>query len=115
MIIEVLLVLPLCVILFVIWLRFRHVIKIMADVANILNDEEFFEDTVDTPKENIEQHRKRQCLKSAISKGKAYLLGGKQKWTQGKVDKASNETINKTYADYKPGELNEKGQKTGNA
>ena len=50
MIIEVLLILPLYVILFVMWLRFWHVIKIMADVANILNDEEFFEDTVDTPK-----------------------------------------------------------------
>ena len=34
--------------LFVIWWRFRHVIKLMADVANTLNDDEFFGDTVDT-------------------------------------------------------------------
>ena len=47
---EVLLILPLYVILFVIWLRFRHVIKIMGDAENILNNEEFFGDTVDTPK-----------------------------------------------------------------
>ena len=83
----------------------------MADVVNILNDDDFFEDTVDTPKEGTEQHRKRECLKSVINKGKAYLLGSK--WTQEKVDKASDQTINKTYAEYKQRELNEKGEKTG--
>ena len=36
-------------------LRFPHSsMKIMADVENILNDDEFFGDTVDTPKEGIE-------------------------------------------------------------
>ena len=113
MITEVLLILPLYLILFLIWWRFRHLIKIMADVENILNDDEFFRDTVDTLKEGIEQHRKRECLKSVISKGKAYLLGSK--WTQEKVDKASDETINKTYAEYKQRELNEKGEKIGKA
>ena len=54
----------------------------------------FFADTVDTPKEGVEQRRKRECLKGAISKGKAYLLGGK--WTQEKVDKASDEKSEKT-------------------
>ena len=110
---EVLLILPLYLILFLIWWRFRHLIKAMADVENILNDDDFFGDTVDTPKEGTEQHRKRECLKSVISKGKAYLLGSK--WTQEKVDKASDETINKTYAAYKQRELNEKGEKTGKA
>ena len=71
----------------------------MADVENILNDDDFFGDTVDTPKEGIEQHRKRECLKSVISKGEAYLSGSK--WAREKGDKASNETINKTYAAYK--------------
>ena len=71
MITEVLLILPLYLILFHIWWRFRHVIKAMADVENVLNDDEFFGDTVDTPKEAIEQHRKRECLKSVISKSKA--------------------------------------------
>ena len=49
----------------------------MADVENILNDDDFLGDSVDTLKEDIEQHRKRECLKSIISKGKAYLLGSK--------------------------------------
>ena len=110
---EVLLILPLYLILFLIWWRFRHLIKAMTDVENILNDDDFFGDTVDTPKEGIEQHRKRECLKSVISKGKAYLLGSK--WTQENVDKASDETINKTYAKYKQRELNEKGEKAAKA
>ena len=81
----------------------------MTDVENILNDVEFFADAVDTPKEGVEQHRKRECLKRAISKGK--VLGGKKQWTH----EASDETINKTYAEYKQRKLNEKGEKTGKA
>ena len=85
----------------------------MAIVGDILNDNEFFGDVVDTPKEGIEQHKKRECLKSVIDKGKAHLLG--HKWTHGRVDKASDEIINKTYAEYKQRKLNEKGEKTGKA
>ena len=107
---EVLLILPLYLILFLIWWRFHHLIKAIADVENILNDDDFG-DIVDTPKEGIEQHKKREELKSVINKGKAYLLGSK--WTHEKVDKVSDETINKTYAEYKQRELNEKGEKTG--
>ena len=42
----------------------------MADVGDTLNDNEFFADIVDTPKEGIEQHKKRGELKSVIDKGK---------------------------------------------
>ena len=77
MITEVLLILPLYLILFVIWWRFRHLINIMPYVENILNEDDFFGDIVDTQKEGIEQYRKRKCLKSVISKGQAYLLGSK--------------------------------------
>ena len=111
MIKEVSLVLPLYLILFFIWYRFLHLIKIMADVENILNDNELFGDVVDTPKEGIGQHKKQECLKSVIDKGKAHLLG--HKWTHGRVDKDSDEIINKTYAEYKQRELTEKGEKTG--
>ena len=47
----------------------------------------------------IEQHKKRECLKSAVSKGK--LPRGKNQWTHERVDKASDETINEVYAEYK--------------
>ena len=84
----------------------------------VLKNDELFGDTADTPKEGIEQHRKREWIKSVIGSGKAYLLG--YKWTQEKVDKASDETINKTNkqrelnaAFYKQRELNETGETTG--
>ena len=80
----------------------------MADVGNILNNNEFFNDVVDTPKEGTEQHKKREELKSIIDKG---MLG--HKWSHERVEKAIDETINKTYAEYKQHELNEKGEKTG--
>ena len=108
MITEVLLALPLYLILFFIWWRFRLLIKIMADVGVILNVDVVFGDIVDTPKKGIEKDKKREELKNAVDKGK---LG--HKWTHERVDKASGEVIHKTYAEYKQGELNEKGEKTG--
>ena len=110
MITEVLLVLPLYLILFFIRWRSRPVIKAMASVENILKDDYFFGDIVDTSKWGIEQHKKRESLKSVIDRGKAYLLG--HKWTQEKVDKASDEIINKTYAEYKQREITEKAGKS---
>ena len=50
-------------------------------------------------------------LKSVIGRAKAYLLG--HKWTQEEVGKTNDETINKTYAEYKQRELNENGEKAG--
>ena len=79
----------------------------MVDAGNILND------VVDTPKESIEQHKKREEIKSVIDKGKVHLLG--HKWTHGRVNKASDETINKTYSEYKQRKLNEKGEKIAKA
>ena len=79
----------------------------MADASNTLNDDDFFGDIVDTPKEGIEQNRKQECLKGVINKRKAYLLVSR--WTQEKVDEASNETKqNKAYALYRQREVNEK-------
>ena len=85
----------------------------MADVGDILNDDDFFGDVVDTPKEGIEQHKKWEYLKSVIDKGKAHLLGHIR--THERVDKANDEIINRTYAEYKQRELNEKSEKTGKA
>ena len=113
MITEVLLALPLYLILFFLWWRIRPVIKAMASVENILNDDDFFGDTVDAPKEGTEQHRKREELKSAIDRGKVHLL--RSKWRQERVDKASVEVINRTYAEYKQCEITEKGEKTAKA
>ena len=44
-----------------------------------------------------------------------YLLGGKHKWRQKRVDKSRDKIGNKAYAEYKQCELNEKIEKTGRA
>ena len=75
----------------------------MTDAGNILNEDDFLGDIVQTPKEGTEQHRKQECLKSAIDRGKANLLGSK--WTQERVDNAQ----------HKQCELNKKGEKTAKA
>ena len=106
MITEVLLVLPLYIILYFIWWRFQRLINAMVSVGDILNDNEFFGDVVDTPKKGTEQYGKREELKSLIDRGK---LG--HKWTHERVDKESDEIINKKYSEYKHRELNKKGKK----
>ena len=69
----------------------------ISDAEDIVNDDEFFSDTVDTPKKGIEQHKKREGLKGEISKGK--LLDRKKQWTHKIFDKDSDKTTNKTYGD----------------
>ena len=101
MITEVLLVLPLYLILFYIWWRFQP-------FGNILNDDDVLRDTVDTPKEDIGQHKKREELNSYRGK-----LG--HKWTHERVNKESNEVINKTYTEYKQRGTTQKGEKTAEA
>ena len=54
--------------------------------------------------------KKSENLKSVIDKGK---LG--HKWTNERVGKSSDETINKKYAEYKQREITEKGEETGKA
>ena len=51
------------------WWRFRDLIKIMTDVGDILNNDDFFGDVVDTPKESIVKHRKREEFKECHRQG----------------------------------------------
>ena len=79
----------------------------MASVGDILNEDDFFEDVVGTPKEGTKQRKIREGLKRSIID--RVKLG--HKWTRERVDKESDEIINKTYVEYKQRELNEKGEK----
>ena len=63
----------------------------MADVENILNDDDFFGDTNDTPN----KHPK----KGIVSVSAFNLASAIIKWIQEKVYKPSDETISKTYAE----------------
>ena len=49
-------------------------------------------------------------LKECHKQGQSVLLGSE--WKQEKVDKARDETINKTYSLYKQHELNKNSEKT---
>ena len=82
----------------------------MSDGENILNSNDLFSDTADTPKAKTEQQPKREYLKGAISKGK--LLGGEKQWTHERIEKASKKTISNSYAKYRQRQLNQKGEKT---
>ena len=61
-------------------------------------------------KKALSSIKKREELKSLIERCK---LG--HKWTHERVDKASDEIINKKYVEYKQRQLNEKGEYTGKA
>ena len=54
----------------------------MTDVGDILNEDEFFGDIVDTPKEGTEQNKKWECLNSVIDKGKLLINGHMEEWTR---------------------------------
>ena len=86
----------------------------MVDVQNIVNDTDFYGDIhsflLIHQKKILSNIKKREELKSIIGKGR---IG--HKWTHKRVDKASNEIINKTYAEYKQRESNEQCGKTGKA
>ena len=78
----------------------------------IYGNDDFLRDMFYTPKEGTKQYNKREELRNLIDKGKGYLLGI---WIYERADKASNETINKKYVEYKPREITEKDEKTAKA
>lgn len=53
--------LPLYAILLCIWCHFEIAVNLMSDVEKVLEEDESFADNVDTLKENVEQHRKKEC------------------------------------------------------
>ena len=63
----------------------------MSDIEN------FIENIVDTSKEPVEESNKRDYLKNLVNQGKASLLDGKTTWTEERLNKASDKTINKLY------------------
>ena len=102
----------------VIYYKIRTIIKVMSlDLNAILDNLEDSKvpDEVDTPKEGMEQNTKREALKDVINGGKAHLLPGKKKWSLSRLDKSSDEVIDKLYDDYTQAKLQYKAEKTGKA
>ena len=86
MIYEVLLIFPIYLIFCWIFFRFRGIIN----MANVFEN---FLDEVDTPKEAMQQHSKREFLKQLIESGQTFK--GKTPWTIARLDKASDKVIDK--------------------
>ena len=103
----------------VIYYKISTIIKVMSlDLNGILNNLDSgseVPDEVDTPKAGMEQNTKREALKDVINQGKAHLLPGKKKWSLSRLDKSSDEVIDKLYDDYTQAELQYKAEKTGKA
>lgn len=55
-----------------------------------------FLDCTDTPKEGVDNVKKREYLKELIAKGQQ--IAGKKSWTSEGIDSASNKVINSLYA-----------------
>ena len=112
MIVELLLVLPLYAMLVAAVYRFRRIIKAMDEFSEIFNE-------VDTPASAEEQASiacgsamsKRQFLEKLLKEGKK--LPGK--WTIKKLEKASDDVIDRLYDEYQQAEVKEKAENTGKA
>ena len=113
MLLELILVMSIYAIIFLIYLRFKPLIKAMDEMNDFFNEET--NDFVDTPKEAAEQRKKREALKDAINQGKAYLLGGKKPWTFERIDSLKDEAVNKIYCEFKQCEIQQQAQATGKA
>ena len=118
MFLEVALILPIYILICYTLIRYRHVIKAMSSLDNLLsNIDEGFDDVVDTPEEGVAQRKKRETLKDAIQYGKAHLLPGKKgKWSSAEeIDKKTDEEVEKLYNLYMQRQMQVKGEMTGRA
>ena len=91
MLIEVLLIFPIYLIFFIIFLKFSHIIKTMTEFENFL-------DVVDTPQEAVEQSKKREFLQHLVECGEGSKIPGKTPWTMQRLQKASDKVVNRLYA-----------------
>ena len=117
MFLEVLLALPIYIFICYVLIRYKHIIKAMTSLDNLLSTlDEGFEDVVDTPKEGVEQRKKRETLKDVIEHGKAKFLPGKKgKWSSAEIDKKTDEEVEKLYNIYMQRQVQAKGEMTARA
>ena len=90
MLLEImLLILPIYAGIFVIFYRFRHVIKVMSDANDIFSD--LISDTLEIDK--------REFLMEKLRSGEQ-ISNSKTPWTEERLQKASEKAINKLYENY---------------
>ena len=113
MIIEVLLILPLYVVIFGIFYRFKRLIKMSTEfdemLSNLLPDA--FTPEIDAPGEKCG----RDFLINVVNQGKADLLPGKTPWTLARIKKAPDDVIEKLKSQFLQNETKRKAENTGKA
>ena len=110
MLLEICLIFPLYLMIFVIFYRFRHIIKVMSDIDEILCAENDI-----TSEEVSVSYDKRDFLINVINQGKANKLPGKTPWTVARIRKAPDSVIEKLHHEYHQNETKHKAEKTGKA
>ena len=108
MVLEVLLILPLYIGIFVIYFRFKGVIKAMSEIDGLLNV--LLPDT----DERDEGENGRDFLVSVMGQGKRDLLPGKTPWTTARLKKVPDAGIEKLKNNFLQAEAKLKAEKTGN-
>ena len=107
MFLEVLLALPLYIFIFYVFIKYKHIIKAMTSLDNLLSTL----DVVNTPKEEVEQQR--ETIKDVIEHGKDKFLPGKKgKWSSDEIDKKTDEEVEKLYNIYMQRQVQAKGEMT---
>ena len=103
MIFEVLLVLPLYVVIFGIFWSFRYIIKMMTEIDEIILANCSLEEET-TQKDTS----KRGFFISVIEQGKADKLSGKTPWSMKRLEKATDQVIEKLYNEYQQADARHK-------
>ena len=96
--------------IFVIFYRFRNIIKMASDINEFLcveNDNNSEEVSV--------SDNKRDFLIQIVNQGKANKLPGKTPWTVARIRKAPDSVIEKLHHEYHQNETKHKAEKTGKA
>ena len=109
MLLEICLILPIYLLIFVIFYRFRNIIKMASDINEFLCVEN------NNDSEEVSDNNKRDFLIQIINQGKADKLPGKTLWTVAKIRKASDLIIEKLHHEYHQNEAKHKAEKTGKA
>ena len=108
MVLEVLLILPSYIGIFVIYFRFKHIIKAMSEIDGLLNV--LLPDT----DERDEGENGRDFFGIVIYQGKGDMLLGKTPWTTARLKKVSDAGIEKLKNHFLQAEAKLKAEKTGN-
>ena len=98
--IEILLILPLYIGIFVTFFRFRRIIKAMSDIENIFSELMSDDQPID----------KREFLVEKVKNGES-ISNSKTPWTKERLEKASDKVIEKLYEKYQdppPVKINKK-------